>query len=244
MIWIIGGTREAVELVERIKGNAKYIITAATESEREFLDDRNLVVGRMDEKGMEDFIRKNSISLVVDISHPYALEVTKNAKEAARKLNINYIRYVRKRTKEAEGCIYLDSIDQCQEFLKSVKGTVFFTTGSKNIKNFESVRENNRFVYRVLPAIESIEQCLKNNVKIKDIVAVLGPFSENMNAAMFKEYGADYVVMKDSGKPGGTYEKIQACKRLNIPAVIIGRGDEDGLENIDEVVKLIRQNKS
>jgi len=58
---------------------------------------------------------------------------------------------------------------------------------------------------------------------------------------MFKEYGADYVVMKDSGNEGGTYEKIQACRMLNIPAVIIGRYDEQGLESIVEVVKYIRQ---
>ncbi|NLX91096.1 MAG: precorrin-6A reductase [Firmicutes bacterium] len=244
MIWIIGGTRETAELVKRIKDDDKYVITAATDSEREFLDDKNLVVGRMDQMGMEAFIRENSIDMIVDLSHPYALEVTKNAKDAARKLKIDYIRYVRKKTQDTEGCIYLDSVEQCQEFLKSVKGCVFFTTGSKNIKDFESVRGNNRFVYRVLPATESIEECFKNNVKMKNIVAVLGPFSEDMNAAMFKEYGADYVVMKDSGNQGGTYEKIQACRRLNIPAVIIGRYDEHGLENIDEVVKRIRQRKS
>jgi len=241
LIWIIGGTREAAELVQRIKGDAKYVITAATESEREFLNDKNLVVGRMDRIGMEAFIRKNSIYLIVDMSHPYSLEVTKNAKEVARKLNIDYIRYVRKKTKDTEGSIYLDSIEECQKFLRSVKGCVFFTTGSKNIKDFESVRGNNRFVYRVLPTIESIEECLKNRVKIKDIVAALGPFSKDLNAVMFKEYGADYVVMKDSGSEGGTYEKIQACRMLNIPAVIIGRYDEQGLESIEEVVKYIRQ---
>jgi len=134
LIWIIGGTREAAELVQRIKGDAKYVITAATESEREFLNDKNLVVGRMDRIGMEAFIRKNSIYLIVDMSHPYALEVTKNAKEVARKLNIDYIRYVRKKTKDTEGSIYLDSIEECQKFLRSVKGCVFFTTGSKNIR--------------------------------------------------------------------------------------------------------------
>lgn len=239
MIWIIGGTCEAVELVKRIKGRVNYIVTAATEGEKEFLDDENLVVSRMDVDRMVEFIRQNAVELLVDVSHPYAIEVTSNAKEAAARCGIEYIRYVRRRTDDTEGCIYLSSFEECVEFLKMVDGCVFFTTGSKNVKDFEAVRGDNRFLYRVLPAVVSIEECLKNNVKMKDIVAGLGPFSEDYNAAMFKEYDADYVVMKDSGSQGGTYEKIEACRRLGIKAVVIGRGDEEGLYDLDEVVDRI-----
>jgi len=135
------------------------------------------------------------------------------------------------------------SISRCREFLKGVNGCVFFTTGSKNIKDFEPVRGSNRFVYRVLPTVESIAECQKNNVKLRDIIAALGPFSEELNLAMFKEYGADYVVMKDSGKEGGTDEKIKACRRLRIKAVIIGRQNEKGAEDLDAVINLIQQNK-
>lgn len=239
MIWIIGGTCEAVELAEKIKGKHKYIITAATESEKEFIDNESLVVCRMDEKAMEDFIKRNSIKLVVDVSHPYAFDVTKNAKEASYKCNIEYIRYVRRKTADTKGFICLDSVQDCLKFLKTVNGCVFFTTGSKNIREFESVRGKNRFIYRVLPSTESIKQCLDNNVKMKDIIASLGPYSEDFNAAMFKEYGAKYVVMKDSGVQGGTDEKIRACRILNIKAVIIGRRDEDGISDIDDIIKKI-----
>ncbi len=243
MIWIIGGTCETVELVEKIRGKMEYIITAATEAEREFLDDENLIVCRMDEKEVENFIHHNSIDLMVDLSHPFATEITKIAREAAEEFNIDYIRYVRRKTKDIEDCIYLDSISRCREFLKGVNGCVFFTTGSKNIKDFEPVRGSNRFVYRVRPTVESIAECQKNNVKLRDIIAALGPFSEELNLAMFKEYGADYVVMKDSGKEGGTDEKIKACRRLRIKAVIIGRQNEKGAEDLDAVINLIQQNK-
>jgi len=240
LIWIIGGTCEAVELAKSINGKIEYIMTAATEVEREFLEDEKLMVCRMDEEDMENFMRRNSVDLVVDMSHPYAFEVTKNAKEASKRCNVEYIRYVRKKAGDTEGCINLSSIGRCVEFLKTVTGCVFFTTGSKNIKDFESVRGSNRFVYRVLPAAESIRECLRCNVKMKDIIAALGPHSEDFNAAMFKEYGADYVVMKDSGEQGGTGEKIRACRRLNIKAVVIGRKDEDGVHDLDEVITRLK----
>ena len=87
-----------------------------------FLDDENLIVCRMDEKEVENFIRNNSIDVVVDLSHPFATEITKIAREAAEKFNIDYIRYVRRKTKDIEDCIYLDSISRCREFLKGVNG--------------------------------------------------------------------------------------------------------------------------
>lgn len=244
MIWIIGGTCEAARLVNKIKHKVKYIITAATEIEKEFIDDENLKVCPMDEAAMEDFITGNSIDTAIDVSHPYAFEVTRNAKEAAEKCNIEYIRYARRRVEDTDGCVYFDSIQDCMEFLKTIKGCVLFTTGSKNIKDFEAVRNHNRFIYRVLPAVESIKECLKNNVNMKNIIAVLGPFSEDFNAAMFIEYGAEYVVMKDSGNQGGTVEKILACRKLNIKAVIIGRKEEEGLDNIEDVIKKISHNMS
>ena len=56
---------------------------------------------------------------------------------------------------------------------------------------------------------------------------------------MFKEYDADYVIMKDSGIEGGTNEKIKACINLGIVPVVIGREKEEGIEDLDEIVELI-----
>ncbi len=241
MIWIIGGTSEAVELANRLAGRMGYIMTAVTESEREFIKDDNVIIHRLSEADMEGFIKENSIGIIVDMSHPYAYEVTDNAKQAAEKCNVKYIRYERGRTEDIEGCIYMHSLSECLEFLKTVKGCVFFTTGSKNIREFESIRGENRFVYRVLPAAASIRECEDNNAKMKDIIASLGPYSAGFNAAMFREYGAQYVVMKDSGRQGGTAEKIEACRKLNIKPVVIGRRDEEGMSSVGDIIRALKQ---
>ncbi|KPU45412.1 precorrin-6A reductase [Oxobacter pfennigii] len=239
MIWIIGGTSEAVELVKRLRDKVKYIVTCATEGEREFLQDENLIVSRLNEEGMEGLIKKYSVDMIIDMSHPYAVEVTSNARLASQRCGIKYVRFVRGKSDINDECIFLSSYEECIEYLKDVKGCVFFTTGSKNIKDFEKVKGDNRFVYRVLPSLLSIEECVKYGVLMKDIVAVLGPFSEEMNIAMFKEYNADYVVTKDSGKIGGTEEKVTACKKLGIKLIIIGRQDEDGIYSMDEIERII-----
>lgn len=239
MIWIIGGTSEARQLISLIEGKKNYIATVATYSGAEMLEYENVVISRMDQEAMADFIKEKDIDTVIDMSHPYAVEVTQNAKAACMERSVRYIRYNRK-TSDVDQCKYIDSIEHCVEFLSDMKGCVFFTTGIKNIKDFEKVRGNNRFVYRVLPSIFSIQACVDNHIKMEDIVAILGPITEELNYQMFKDYNADYVIMKDSGKEGGTLEKIQACKRLNIMPIVIGRqAIENGLDNIEEILRLL-----
>ncbi|HYE81691.1 MAG TPA: precorrin-6A reductase [Clostridia bacterium] len=241
MIWIIGGTIEARDLMSRLRGYKEFIVTVATESGAEALQDRSVAVGRMDCGEMARFIKEKSVDTVVDMSHPYALEATRNAKEACAETGVSYIRFVRK-SSYMEGCVFMESVEKCAAYLESVKGCVFFTTGIKNIRDFQRVRGGNRFVYRVLPTVFSIRECMLQGVRMEDIIAVLGPMLEDMNYQMFKDYKADYVVMKDSGKEGGTPEKIKACRRLGItPLVILRQQEEKGIEDMEELIKLLKE---
>lgn len=72
MIWIIGGTSEARRLVRKIEDIEDFVITGATESERQFIDSPKLIIGRMDLDEMLEFVENRNIELIVDLSHPYA----------------------------------------------------------------------------------------------------------------------------------------------------------------------------
>lgn len=241
MIWIIGGTSEFREIMDRIKDLGNYVATIATDGGKEFVNCEKLIVGRMDYYEMNEFVERNKISLIVDLSHPYAKIVSENAKRISKEKNIDYIRYVRNKIDLKSKALYFNSYEDCYEYIYNISGTIFFTTGSKNIGDFEKIRGNNRFIYRILPAIESIEECKKHGVQLKDIVAVLGPFSKEYNKIMFQEYKAQYVVTKDSGKLGGTVEKLEACEELDIVPIIIGREYEKGINDIDLIEKRIRE---
>lgn len=241
MIWIIGGTSEGRELVDRLKNFDNYIVTIATEGGKEFLDSDKVFIGRLNKDEMEKFVRTKNITAIVDLSHPYARIVTQNAKEISMELGIEYLRFVRKKSNNSDNVIYLSSYEECYKYLQGIEGTVFFTTGSKNIGDFEKVKGDNRFIYRILPALESIIECRKFDVKMKDIVAQLGPFSTEFNKIMFSEYKADYVIMKDSGNKGGTLEKINACEDLGIKAIVIDREEETGFYSLDSIEKILKE---
>ncbi len=80
MIWIIGGTSETAQLVKMLKGNTGYIVSVATETGREMLNDSNVVTGRMDKDAMAEFIETKQIKKTVDLSHTYAVEVSEKAR--------------------------------------------------------------------------------------------------------------------------------------------------------------------
>lgn len=240
MIWIIGGTSEARELVDRIRDlEENIIVTVATESGKEFLDIKNLEIGRMNLQEMETFIQERNIELIVDLTHPFAKIVSENADQAAENMSIGYLRYSRPRIDSKSG-ILLNSYEEAYDYINKLESTIFFTSGSNNIEEFEGVRGESRHIYRILPARESLNKCIDNQVHIRDIVALVGPFSLQANKSMFQEYKAEYVVMKDSGKKGGTEEKIKACEELGIIAIIIAREKEEAVGSLDELENQIR----
>lgn len=241
MIWIIAGTSEGREIVARIKDLDNYITTIATDGGKEFINTDKLIVGRMSYEEMIEFSKEHKISMIVDLTHPYAKIVSENAKKLAKELDIKYVRYVRNKVDTISNSIYLNNYEEAYKYLSNISGTVFFTTGSKNAGDFEKIKGNNRFIYRVLPALDSIEECRKHNVSMKDTVAVLGPFSTKYNKVMLEEYKADYCIMKDSGDKGGTMEKIEACEELGITPIVIGREDEKGINDLDTIEAIIRE---
>lgn len=240
MIWIIGGTSDARKLIDKLDESCDYAVTIATEGGRNFFDSKNLFVGRMTKQEMEDFASEKKVDTLVDLSHPYARLVSENAKEVCEKLEIRYIRFVREKTSHHEGEIYLKSYQESYDYLKKTSGTVFFTTGSKNIPNFEKIKGKNRFIYRILPVTESLSIPEKEGVHMRDLVAMVGPFSKDLNVALFKSFQVNYCVLKDSGSAGGTLEKLQACQEVGVKAIIIGRDEETGEADIDKILEMIR----
>lgn len=245
MIWIVGGTNEAGTLAENFNQlNKPYIMTIATQDGKEFFKNCNLKIGRMSKEEMLNFCKTENITTIADLSHPYALIVSQNAKETADNLNIKYFKFSRSCINESKNILHFQNIKDVCHFLSTLNSNVvFFTTGSKNISDFEKYRNTNRFIYRILPTIDSIEKCKENGVETKDIVAITGPISKSLNIAMFQEFNTDYVVLKNSGHSGGTKEKLDACAELNIKPLMIDRQTQDGIDSLEKIQEEVLKNE-
>ena len=110
---IFGGTTEGRELA-RILSDRGVIVTVsvATELGEEMLRDTSseeepgrflTLVGRMNVEDMQRILKE--FDICYDATHPYAVEVTANLREACRKTGTQYIRVIRKEAERAESDI-------------------------------------------------------------------------------------------------------------------------------------------
>ena len=76
------------------------------------------------------------------------------------------------------------------------------------------------------------------NFPSKNIIAMQGPFSLDMNISTIKYCNADVIITKQSGTAGGYDEKIQASKHCNISCIIIKRPKTlvNNFEDLDEFI--------
>ena len=97
--WILGGTTEGRLLAEFCGARGiEVFVSVATEYGGELVEPSasvRVVTGRMDGEQMVSFIEENGIDEVIDATHPYAAEVTENARGACERTGISYIRCVR-----------------------------------------------------------------------------------------------------------------------------------------------------
>ena len=192
--------------------------------------------GRMDRKQMEEFLCNEGYEIVVDATHPYAKVVTENLRGAVATLQTSekkaqfpiYLRLEREivETPEAENPAvnirYFESNADCARALENTEGNILLTTGSKELAMYcTSGRLHDRLYVRILPGRESLELCMEQGIKGRQILALQGPFSTEMNAAILKQYDIRHMVTKNSGRTGGYQEKLEAAKILGIPVYVI-----------------------
>ena len=184
--------------------------------------------GRMDRKQIEEFLCNEGYEIVVDATHPYARVVTENIRDAVKTQSPIYLRLEREisKTPEAEdpavSIRYFESNADCAKALENTEGNILLTTGSKELATYcASGRLHDRLYVRILPGRESLELCMEQGIKGRQILALQGPFSTEMNAAILKQYDIRHMVTKNSGRTGGYQEKLEAAKMLGIPVYVI-----------------------
>ncbi len=198
------------------------------------LNDRiRIVVGRKELPELKAFLP--GFDVCIDATHPYAERITKNLKEACEFTKTRYLRLLREKAAPVTDYVntaYVSDPKEASEFIRGYlsreKGNILLTTGSKELKEYEGV-EKNRVYVRVLPVTGSIEACTLAKIPSKNIIAMWGPFSEELNMALIRQLGIGLLVTKESGREGGFYEKVSASKKTGITLLIIKRPKEEGL---------------
>lgn len=228
-IIVIAGTTESREVIKKLREDGTNIIASvATPLGAKMLEEEGIVicVGRKDEGQFREFFLQEKPDMVVDASHPFAKVVTKTVRSVCEELDIPYKRI--KREEEAydyEKIIWVANAKEAAEAADEVGGVILLTTGANTASVYAKTVSNmeEKLYIRVLDTPKSLEICEMAGIPREHIIAKMPPFSVEDNINLMREINAAVLVSKDSGKQGGVQNKVDACRKRNIPIILIQR---------------------
>jgi precorrin-6A/cobalt-precorrin-6A reductase len=251
VILVLAGTAEGRSLVEDLFGAGFKLLVSTSTFYGAWLVERTGInctrFGPLSLDSMVAVVKENNITAIIDATHPFAAAVSKIAHEVANSCQIPLIRYSRSSTEIPMNSLIeiAASWEEAVEKAKTLGPNIFLTIGTRNLHLFVTglTGLNVRLIPRVLPLHESIIRCQELGIPPKDIVAMQGPFSKELNLALMKFYGITGMISKESGQEGGAEEKIAACLESSVPLILVKRPSYSGecLKSNSDVIQRLRE---
>ena len=225
---VFAGTTEGRRLVEFLRTQeAQVTVCVATEYGETLLregDNLTVSAGRMTREEMERLFEAEGFDCVIDATHPYAAAATENISDACRAAGTEYLRLLRQSSDVPDDAVFTEDVSGAAAYLNTTQGNILLTTGSKELSRFSEIRDFEQRVYaRVLPMEESLRACQNAGLAPAHILAMQGPFTQEMNTAMLRSVSANYLVTKLTGRAGGFWEKAAAAREVGATLIVIGR---------------------
>lgn len=229
-IWVYSGTSDGNALARELAGPSSPVVVS-TASEyggdiaKEHCPQVTVCAGRLGIDARRRVMRASHARAIVDATHPYAQQISRQLIELAGELAIPYVRFERPGTTDTGASLLCDTAAEAAEWAIRVGRRIFLATGSKDLPTFleaPGAHEREWFV-RLTPEPALIRRAVALGIRRDRIVAMQGPFSRSFNRAVWSDQRIDCVVTKDSGEAGGFSAKIEAAASLDIPVVVIRR---------------------
>ena len=228
---LFAGTTEGRQLAELAKelgiSTVACVATEYGESLVEAGGSLRVSTGRLDKDAIKALLNAESPRLVLDATHPYADHITRTLTAVCSECGVKLGRVLRE-AESHDGCLEFPDVEALAKYLDGTCGTIFSSLGTKEAAALSKVSgAAERIWIRVLPSIDGLRICLDAGFPAKHIICMQGPFSEELNEAMFKAAGADILLTKDTGSAGGFPEKLAAAKKLGMKVFVIKRPEEN-----------------
>lgn len=248
-IFLLGGTKDSINIIEHIKKNYEsYILTTTTTEYGAKLacdgGSDDTIAKPLPKDEIIKIIKENDFDILIDATHPFASHITQTSASIASELNIPYIRFERPTTDltniDTSHIHYVNSFDRAGKLIqqKFVNGNILHFAGANTMEEILKFVSVDRFYPRILKVQSSIEKCEKLGIIPNHIIPMKGAASLEENIELIEKYNASVMITKESGEVGGVIEKIQAANDKNVAVVMIQRPKIDELNKNDIVSNL------
>jgi len=229
-VWVFSGTSDGNQLATRIaEAGHRTVVSAASEYGGELAEANcpgvSVRVGRMGAEARRSELVRTRAQAIVDATHPFAAEISRQLIGLSRELSIPYLRYERASAPGAFEAIRCADMPAAVREAMARGRRIFLATGTKDLGEFLHARgaDEREWFVRVTPDAGSVERALQAGIPRAHLCAMQGPFSRAFNEALWRDWQIDCVVTKDSGDAGGFAAKAEAAAALGIPLITVER---------------------
>lgn len=252
MILLMAGTSEGRELAGYLHQKGfPLLVTTVSEYAASLLEEGIECIHRpLGADDLRGLINQREVHFLIDATHPFAVDASQNAMQAAAMTGVTYLRWDRDDMEEDESIfdsleeedsriIYVQSTEAVLKELQSFE-RILLTIGSKELPAYASlIRASSKKIYaRVLPLPKSLQTCWDLGLPPGQIIACQGPFSLEWNMAMIRQFQIQVLVTKETGRRGGLDAKIQAAVNCGIPVVVMQRPEGEEYRQVKNLADL------
>jgi len=182
---------------------------------------------------MKEYLVAEKIAAVIDATHAFAEEITRNAQQACHDAHLPLLRLEEPAWQETEkdNWIHVGNIFAAKEAVIGVSGKVLVTTGRQAIEEYAQ-DERCHWLIRIVPTDDDLP-VLKRGQYIHDH----GPFNVSDERKLIQDLGIEAIISKNAGS-AATYAKIEAAQALKIPVIMIDRPAPSGIETVSRPVEV------
>lgn len=217
---VLGGTTEATALCRTLSDNAiPGVLSYAGRVERPVQQPLPQRVGGFGGvAGLVSYLRANGITHVVDATHPFAAQMSRNAVLACAEARVPLIALSRPpwQAQSGDRWTHVPDIAGAADALEVPAARVMLAVGRMHLDEFTG-NPQHFYLLRLIDAPDSPLPFPDH-----EVVQARGPFTVADDLALMQEYKIDLVVSKNAGGTGAS-AKIAAARRLGLPVIMIDR---------------------
>ena len=184
--------------------------------------------------GLVEYIRDEGVTHVIDATHPFAAEMSRNAVEACADTATPLIALERAPWTGAIGDHWIEvaDVNAAVATLPEAPAKVFLAIGRQHIAPFATKPQHAYTLRFVDPPEASLPFAA-------DVIVSRGPFTLDGELEMLRARGIAWIVARNSGGDGAR-AKTDAARMLGLPVVMISRPqlpERPRVEGVAEVMQ-------
>lgn len=180
--------------------------------------------------GLAAYLRAEGISHVIDATHPFAAQMSRNAAAACEATGVNLCALQRApwQAGPRDDWRFVPDIAGAVAALPEAPARVFLAIGKQNLDAFAG-RPQHHYLLRLVDAPEGALPLTKTSVEI-----ARGPFSEEGDRTLLQDHGIELIVAKNAGGSGAR-AKLDAARALGLRVILIDRPELPERQIFDRV---------